>query len=173
MDSFELRFGGVDVLGDRRKDRPGRLVTTFSWGRCRQVPSVRDNHGPQPCLRQNQPSRGSTELCSITHSVTAESSWQLSPGGLNYPAELINGINEAAGNLRLPGQPESFLTSSFFSPSSERDGKVKKRSPHNPAQGYRGRSPRTTLAATTRRIILAHNYNYQQVRHGILHHAET
>jgi hypothetical protein len=33
---------------------------------------------------------------------------------LDDPYWLNNGINEAAGNLRLPGQPESFLNIEFL-----------------------------------------------------------
>jgi hypothetical protein len=46
---------------------------------------------------------------------------------------------------------------------------VKKKGPHNPAQGYEGRSPLSAMATMVRRIILSPGR--QQAWHGVLHHA--
>jgi len=62
----------------------------------------------------------------------------ISLGVLICSAESINGTNPAAGNHMLPGQFKSFFDVKFLSPSSEPDGIVKKKGPHNPAQGYEG-----------------------------------
>ena len=69
-----------------------------------------------------------------TNHVPAKLSWQISPGVLDFAAELINRLIPLAGNLRLPGQSNlNFLLSVI-----ECDGIVKKQGPHNPAQDYKG-----------------------------------
>jgi hypothetical protein len=51
--------------------------------------------------------------CGMPIEVFDQLSWQLSPGVLNFSAESINGMNPAAGILRLPGQSKLLFKTKF------------------------------------------------------------
>jgi hypothetical protein len=63
---LRCEFGGVEVLGGGEKTGRAGWSQPPAGAVVGQVPPVRDNHGPQPLLRPNQPS----EIGGVSPSIT-------------------------------------------------------------------------------------------------------
>jgi hypothetical protein len=110
---LRCEFGGVKILGGGEKT--GRAGWAQPPAEVVVGPALpgRVNHGHGHFFNTISQA-GDQRSYAFKYPVPAKSSWQLESRRLKFSAELINTINEAAGNLRLPGQPESFLNIKFL-----------------------------------------------------------
>lgn len=170
---LRFEFGGVEVLGAAKKTRqagwpqpPAKVVVGPAH-------SSRVNQGPQI---MSSPKSAKPKIRGVTRSIILRTNkiiLAVKPRGSEFFGGVDQRHEQGCRESSGPRTVQVILQHQIcFSPSSERDGIVKKKDLHNPARGYEGRSPLTTISATAaRRIILAHGH--QQVRHSILCHSDT